>query len=436
MGAEASRHVTMDELEDEERMKREDAEERRGGGRGSSGEESGEDGDGMDEEMEKVLQVEERQLIAEAGDDVEEDDDDDYEDDSSDDEDDEDLPSGSFQARLERLRARSRGRPILDMLEEELDAEYDDFDPSFKWETGGDADEDDLVAQVQEFLDENEDILKARDKKQRNKIFRAVQNGDFDMGDAEMWGLKPAKRNKDKDVPPELQAQWAKDRAKKAEAKLARDQARLEAAADPLAKKKGGKKGRKAMLLAASLDPTITTLPNRVTDLASVEAQIRRFLADIGGSGSMVLPPMAKDSRKAVHELAAAFNLKSESKGKGDGRYTTLKKTTRSGFKANEKKVRGIMRSNGVYVNVTRGGGGGGGGGKGGTMKPKEGEEVGKAAPRIDRGNIGFRMLAAMGWAEGDRVGASGGLDVPLTAIVKTTKLGLGAEFDDRRGKK
>lgn len=41
--------------------------------------------------------------------------------------------------------------------------------------------------------------------------------------------------------------------------------------------------------------------------------------------------------------------------------------------------------------------------------------------------NIGFQMLAAMGWSEGDRIGATGGLDAPLTAIIKNTKLGLGA---------
>lgn len=191
MAAEGSRHVTMDDLDDEERIRREDAEERTRGGRGSSGEEKeedeDEDGDEMDEEMEKVLEAEERELIAEAVDaidDVEEDSDED-----SSDSDDDNPPSGSFQARLERLREHSRGRPILDMLEEELDAENDDFEPGFKWESG---DDEDLVAQVQEFLDENEEILAGRDKKQRNRIFRAVQNGEFDMDDAELWGLKPA----------------------------------------------------------------------------------------------------------------------------------------------------------------------------------------------------------------------------------------------------
>jgi hypothetical protein len=36
-------------------------------------------------------------------------------------------------------------------------------------------------------------------------------------------------------------------------------------------------------------------------------------------------------------------------------------------------------------------------------------------------------MLAMMGWSEGERIGITGGLQDPLTAIIKNTKLGLGA---------
>ena len=36
-------------------------------------------------------------------------------------------------------------------------------------------------------------------------------------------------------------------------------------------------------------------------------------------------------------------------------------------------------------------------------------------------------MLASMGWTEGDRIGNSGGLNAPLTAVIKNTQLGLGA---------
>jgi hypothetical protein len=50
-----------------------------------------------------------------------------------------------------------------------------------------------------------------------------------------------------------------------------------------------------------------------------------------------------------------------------------------------------------------------------------------QAAPKIGAANKGFKMLAMMGWAEGQRIGVTGGLDAPLTAVIKTTKLGLGA---------
>lgn len=50
-----------------------------------------------------------------------------------------------------------------------------------------------------------------------------------------------------------------------------------------------------------------------------------------------------------------------------------------------------------------------------------------QSAPKIGESNVGFQMLAAMGWSEGDRIGLSGGLDAPLKAIMKKSKLGLGA---------
>lgn len=137
--------------------------------------------------------------------------------------------------------------------------------------------------------------------------------------------------------------------------------------------KKGGKKGRKAMLAAARVDPSITTIPNRIVDMATLVDQIKRFLNDLGGRQTMALPPMEKEDRKMVHELAAAFNLKSQSKGKGQGRYTTLSKTTRSGVGVNVKKVDKIVRN---------GRGDWSGKDKGKTRfltpKNKEGDEVGK----------------------------------------------------------
>lgn len=174
-------------------------------------------------------------------------------------------------------------------------------------------------------------------------------------------------------MPSHLQDQWNKDRAKKAEYKKAREQARLEAAANPFLPKKGGKKSRKAMLKAAKLGQSVS-IPERIIDLASLEQQIRQFLNDIGGLDTMILPPMGKESRKQVHELAAAFNLKSRSKGKGDWRYTTLMKTSMSGIGINAKKIARITkRSNGGFSH------GGSGRGSAPIPRQRDGDEVGKA---------------------------------------------------------
>jgi hypothetical protein len=36
-------------------------------------------------------------------------------------------------------------------------------------------------------------------------------------------------------------------------------------------------------------------------------------------------------------------------------------------------------------------------------------------------------MLASMGWTDGATIGLSGGLEAPIAAVIKKTKLGLGA---------
>jgi hypothetical protein len=131
------------------------------------------------------------------------------------------------------------------------------------------------------------------------------------------------------------------------------------------------------MLAAARLDPTITVLPNRVIDMATLTQQIRRFIADIGGPQTMSLPPTDKATRKNIHEMAIAFNLKSVSKGKGDGRYTTLTKTTRTGFGVNEAKVAKIARRGGAGAAFVKYDGKG----RGAPMpRQRDGDEVGKVS--------------------------------------------------------
>ncbi|KAF8634262.1 hypothetical protein AX17_004219 [Amanita inopinata Kibby_2008] len=438
---EGSRFTTMDDIVDIEKLREED-EASDGGAEGSSDDESSAEELGEvkqvgseEDELDEALHKDEEKMMAEAFrielSDLEEG----GEDDSSND-DDNSSPRANFQARLERMRKLTQGKQADTSIElagphlEKDEDDEDDFDDNFKW-----AEHDDMFLEhIEDVLDENDAILSGRVRKQKKRLFKAINNGDHD----DLSTFTVAKRKKDKlqAAPLSLQQQWEKDRVKKAERKALRDIARLEAAMDPLAQKKGGKKGHKAMQRAARLDPTITVIgPNRVIDMTTLVQQIQRFLANPSGPRSMSLPPTDKYTRKLIHEMATAFDMKSKSRGDGDARHTTLTRTSGSGLYVDKRKVSWIMRQGNARGAFSRDnedddGGGGERGGKGKrftALRQKEGEEVGKEAPKIDSTNIGFKMLEAMGWSEGNRVGVTGGLDAPLTAIIKRSKLGLGA---------
>jgi len=181
-------------------------------------------------------------------------------------------------------------------------------------------------------------------------------------------------RNKDKFIPEELRNQWERDRAKKAERKHLRELERIAAAADPFRNRKGGKKARKAKLAAASATSV---------SLEAIVGYMKRFVADIGGARTLPLPPMNGRMRKLVHELAYAFNIESKSKGNGNERFTTLKKTTLSGVNVDEKKIAQILRKSSTSLPyVTNKGGKGKGKGKGkgvaGKTRPRDGDVVGE----------------------------------------------------------
>ncbi|OAX34230.1 hypothetical protein K503DRAFT_747687 [Rhizopogon vinicolor AM-OR11-026] len=431
MSAEGSRHVTMDDIEDRERMRVEDEEDDDDDDDDDDNDSHATSNDTSDEEDEDekaAFEVEEEILIAEfqgerAGGPSPVQDSDEEEDSS----DDELSPRGNFQARLRRVREKSRAaQPATGAPGDEGTIDWCRADS-----------DDDYIAHLDDLLEIHSGIAGGKDSKQHKQLFRAIHNGQFNdyedylelNGSFSYGDMEPAKRKKDKikGLPADLAAAWEKDRAKKAERKRARQEARLLAAVDSLTPKRGGKKARKAMRAAANLDPSVLAqMPNAIVDMVSLVQQIRRFIDNIGGRNTMVLPPMDKASRKLVHELALAFNLKSHSKGEGNGRYTTLAKTTRS--TVNEQKVKKIMKKYDSGFNRPYDPSGQG---KTRAVMPKhkDGDEVGKAAPKIGETNIGFKMLASMGWAQGNRIGgdASTGIDAPLTAIIKNTKLGLGA---------
>lgn len=145
---------------------------------------------------------------------------------------------------------------------------------------------------------------------------------------------------------------------------------------------------------------------------------------------------MSKPNRKIVHSIGAAFGLKSKSFGKERSRYTTLYKTSTSArFAQDQDAINDLMAKKRFFgrpdVHSGRGGRGGGGrgrGGAGGVVHHREGDVVGGSAPEIAEDNKGRRMLEKMGYRTGMALGIDGnkGIVVPVAAIVKISKAGLG----------
>ena len=59
------------------------------------------------------------------------------------------------------------------------------------------------------------------------------------------------------------------------------------------------------------------------------------------------------------------------------------------------------------------------------SLRARDGEEVGGGAERIGMDNVGHRLLSRMGWADGDRIGKSGGLEAPYVTLNKVHEFGL-----------
>jgi len=99
------------------------------------------------------------------------------------------------------------------------------------------------------------------------------------------------------------------------------------------------------MRKATTMDPTVIDLgPNHIIDITTLIQQIRQFITNLDGPSTMSLPPADKKTRTIIHELAVAFGLKSVSKGKGNARYTTLTKTSRTSVaRVNELEIRKVM---------------------------------------------------------------------------------------------
>ncbi|WFD33590.1 squalene synthetase-like protein [Malassezia cuniculi] len=288
--------------------------------------------------------------------------------------------------------------------------------------------------------DEDED-----DDGVRNKQYKLDDSSDDTLG-LEPWSGPAKKRSQMPDFrdtfwEKQLAEQWEKDRASKAKKKAARQAARHAQTHDlfpnthgKLTKAKLKKKLRSEKLaqrsdLRAFAADSARERPDAaltVDTLADVNNVIVRFLA-MPSHTTLALPPMHKGGRALVHDLANAYSIKSKSRGGGKNRFTVLYKTQNSGKFVDVNRVRGIVR---IPVGL-----------RGESderaaheyravrtpslTKNRNGSVVGGGARTIGSDNIGHRLLASMGWSEGQGLGADG-LAEPILATVKVTRGGLG----------
>jgi hypothetical protein len=99
---------------------------------------------------------------------------------------------------------------------------------------------------------------------------------------------------------------------------------------------------------------------------------------------SFELPPMDKPTRVKIHVMAEAFGLKSTSSGsKKASRVMTISRAHHTGLRPiKEGKLNATLKRKG-----------------GGDLKGiREGEVIGHQAAKISQDNIGYRLLAQMGY--------------------------------------
>lgn len=247
--------------------------------------------------------------------------------------------------------------------------------------------------------------------------------GAFDIMDTDRPSLRPVKKGRRGQMPPELEdsdlddtlkATWRADREKKRLKKAEREELR-----------KQGLLGRKGKA------PDLSVKYKHGINMMDVMEDIRQFL--VSETQTLVLPPMEAYRRAIVHQVVKQLGVNSKSRGDGAGRFTVLSKTRRSaafdlakfdekinqsGFQRRllntpapnrrEKKSKGAAKTRSA-------------------VGYKDGDVVGASAPELGPENRGHELMKKMGWSKGMALGARNnqGILHPIAHTVKTTKAGL-----------
>lgn len=229
-----------------------------------------------------------------------------------------------------------------------------------------------------------------------------------------------------------LISQWKQDRSKKSMKKRERQRLHQEGLI--------GKKAKRARMSQAKAN-------TGCDELQSINDLIKRFVSSEEYVGIQQLPMafMDKPIRRAAHMISDIYGLKSNSQGSGKRRHIVLYKTSRCvipdadfleetmfrarrslGFNSKFRDTLPPEPRSSRAVKV------GGRAGQGRASQPgarlRDGDLVGADAPEIALANRGRQMLEKLGWLQGSGLGAAGneGMNIPLFATIKTSKVGLG----------
>jgi hypothetical protein len=252
--------------------------------------------------------------------------------------------------------------------------------------------------------------------------------GGFDIMDTERPSLKPKKKGRRGQMPPELedsdlneqmQNAWEADRAKKRLKKAEREELRQQGLL--------GRKGKGANL-KVKYSGGIT--------MDDVVEEIREFL--LGDRQSISLPPMDAHRRATIHQAAKFFELSSRSRGDGHDRFTVLSRTSRTRVYTDAEFDQVMLRKG--FMKRLRGplqGKKGPGPARAATFRSgprarpqlgyRDGDKVGANAPELGSENKGHALMMKMGWSKGMALGTEDnkGILHPIAHTVKTNKAGL-----------
>lgn len=253
----------------------------------------------------------------------------------------------------------------------------------------------------------------------------------FDIMDFERPSLRPTKKGRKGKMPPELEMlsdeelkatvdeTWRRDRMKKAQKKLEREQLRRDGLLGS-----AGRKGKADLNARYPLGMTMVEVHNELRDFLQDEDLYERSF-----------PPLAQVQRKALHEIALALNLNSRSQGAGKNRFPIVYKTSRTqeyspdmfdrvmnasgrGFLTRGKAKKMAKGKGGAIPKASRGGN---------PVHVTNGHIVGAGAAEIGHESMGHKLMMKMGWSKGQGLGKEGeGMKNPVEQKVRLGTAGLG----------